>query len=94
MCIRDRFSNYLTGDFSTMPRDLAIYIKKGSPEFAVKQINVSSGVGIRISDNMIRMMLNITRVGNDIAQATSWDTLGTYYFVPSMIVEGVNVSTA
>jgi len=89
-----RFSNYLTGDFSTMPRDLAIYIKKGSPEFAVKQINVSSGVGIRISDNMIRMMLNITRVGNDIAQATSWDTLGTYYFVPSMIVEGVNVSTA
>jgi len=89
-----RFSNYLTGDFSTMPRDLAIYIKKGSPEFAVKQINVSSGVGIRISDNMVRMMLNITKVGNDIAQATSWDTLGTYYFVPSIFVEGVNVSTA
>jgi len=89
-----RFSNYLTGDFSTMPRDLAIYIKKGSPEFAVKQINVSSGVGIRISDNMIRMMLNITKVGNDIAQATSWDTLGTYYFVPSIFVEGVNVSKA
>ena len=89
-----RFSNHLTGDFSTMPRDLAIYIKKGSPEFAVKQINVSSGVGIRISDNMIRMMLNITKVGNDIAQATSWDTLGTYYFVPSIFVEGVNVSTA
>ena len=89
-----RFSNHLTGDFSTMPRDLAIYIKKGSPEFAVKQINVSSGVGIRISDNMVRMMLNITKVGNDIAQATSWDTLGTYYFVPSIFVEGVNVSTA
>jgi len=89
-----RFSNYLTGDFSTMPRDLAIYIKKGSPEFAVKQISLSSGVGIRISDNMIRMMMNITRAGNDIVQATSWDTLGTYYFVPSIIVEDVNVSTA
>jgi PmbA protein len=89
-----RFSNYLTGDFSTMPRDLAIYIEKGSPLFAIKQIEVGSGIGIRISDNMIRMMKNITRVGDDSAQSTSWETIGTYYFTPSILTEKVNVSTA
>ena len=32
-----RFSNHLTGDFSTVPRDLALYIENGEPEYAVKR---------------------------------------------------------
>ncbi|MGC8662222.1 MAG: TldD/PmbA family protein [Candidatus Micrarchaeia archaeon] len=89
-----RFSNYLTGDFSTMPKDITLYIENGNPVFAVRQINISSGVGIRINDNMLRMLKNITKVGNDLAQSTSWDSEDEYYFTPSIIVNKVKVSTA
>ncbi len=89
-----RFSNYLSGDFSTVPRDLAIYIEKGEPKFAVKQIAESDATGIRISDNMIRMLKNSVAASNETRQSTSWDTEGYYYFVPSLLVTDVVVTVA
>lgn len=89
-----RFSNYLTGDFSTVPRDITIYIEKGEPRFAIRQGDVSSMVGIRISDNMIRMLKNIEIVADDTIQTSSWDSGGDYYFSPSILVREVDITTA
>ena len=89
-----RFSNYLTGDFSTVPRDLALYIKKGEIQFAIKQRNVGSMVGIRISDNMIRMLKSTECAADDMRQSSSWDVDGDYYFMPSILVRGADVSVA
>jgi len=88
-----RFSNYLTGDFSTVPRDIAIYIEQGEPRFAIKQIGVSSGVGIRISDNMIRMLKNVDCAAEDTIQTASWDA-SSCFLTPSVLVKGVRVTTA
>jgi PmbA protein len=87
-----RFSNILTGEFSTMPRDLAIYIENGEKKFAIKQENIGEIVGIRIHDNIIRMLKNIEMAGHDIMQATSWES-NNYAFVPSILVKDVKVST-
>jgi len=89
-----RYANFLTGDFSTMPRDLAIYIEKGEPKFAIRQKSVSSMLGIRVSDNLIRMMKNIECVADDTRQSASWETDFNYYFMPSMLVRDAQVSVA
>jgi PmbA protein len=88
-----RFSNYLSGDFSTVPRDIAIYIEKGSPKFAIKQVDVGSATGIRVSENIIRMMKNVECSANDSIQTASWDADG-YFVTPSVLVSGVSVTTA
>jgi len=87
-----RFSNILTGDFSTMPRDLAIYVENGEKKFAIKQKNIGEIVGIRIHDNMLRMLKNIEMTSNETIQATSWDS-SDYAFVPAVLVNDVKVST-
>lgn len=88
-----RFSNYLTGDFSTVPRDIAVYIEHGEPRFAIKQLQVSSATGIRISDNMIRMLKALSRAANDTVQTASWDSDSSFK-TPSVLVEGVKITTA
>lgn len=88
-----RFSNLLTGDFSTVPRDITIYIENGEPKFAVKQVDVSSATGIRISDNMIRMLKNINYAANDPMQTADWETDG-HFLTPSIMASGAKVTTA
>ena len=88
-----RFDNEETGDFSTVPRNLAIYIENGEPKFAVRQLNVRSIVGIRIHDNMLRMIRNIKAVSSKAKQASSWDAPD-YSIMPDILVEGVKVTTA
>jgi PmbA protein len=89
-----RFANYITGEFSTMPRDLTVYIEKGEPKFAIRQRDVSSMVGIRISDNVIRMLKNTECAASDTRQTTSWDVDNSYYFMPSILVRDAEVSVA
>jgi PmbA protein len=87
-----RFSNYISGDFSTVPRDLAILIKNGEPAYAIKQKEIGAIVGIRISENLIRMMKNIELVERNVRQCASWDTDFSYFFVPSFLVRDVTVT--
>ncbi|MDE1855276.1 MAG: TldD/PmbA family protein [Candidatus Micrarchaeota archaeon] len=89
-----RFSNYLTGDFSTVPRDIALYVENGEVKFAIKQRDVGSMVGIRITDNMVRMLKNTECAARDTKQASNWDTEGDYFFMPSILVRGATVSVA
>ncbi len=88
-----RFDNEENGDFSTVPRNMAIYVENGEPKFAIRQMNVSSAVGIRIHDNMLRMIRNIEAVGPTAVQASSWDAPD-YSIVPSVLVKGVHITTA
>ncbi len=89
-----RFSNYLSGDFSTVPRDTTIYIEKGEPRFIIKQGAIGSFVGIRISENMIRMLHALEAVADDSRQSTSWDSEGSYYITPSILVRDSAITTA
>ena len=88
-----RFDNEENGDFSTVPRNLAIYIENGEPKFAIKQLDVRSIVGIRIHDNMLRMIRNIEAVSSSLKQVSSWDAPD-YSIMPDVLVKGVKVTTA
>ncbi|MGC9132336.1 MAG: metallopeptidase TldD-related protein [Candidatus Micrarchaeia archaeon] len=61
-----RFNDYLKGDFSTLPRDVIYYIKKGEVAFAVKQL--------RISDNILRMFNSIDKISREKEQVRWWDS--------------------
>lgn len=63
-----RFQNYATGDFSTIPRDTILIVKNKSI--------IGSTYGIRINDNLIRMMKNTTMIGKKAIPTTGWETSG------------------
>src|SRR3989338_2645339 len=60
-----RFQNYETGDFSTIPRDGMFLIENGKVVGPVKEL--------RISDNLIRILQNISAVGNGSEQVFGWE---------------------
>lgn len=78
-----RFQNYLTGDFSTIPRDGIFYILDGEIKHPT--------TGIRISDNMLNILGNISAIGKDAEQIRSWD-VELPVFTPAAIVDGVNIT--
>ncbi len=88
-----RFSNNLTGAFSTVPRDTAAYIECGEPKFMIKQIAASEAVGIRISDSIPGILKRMASTGGQTVQSTSWDSEGYYYFTPSILVRDTAVTT-
>ncbi len=55
-----RYQNYRTGDFSTIPRDGMFLVRKGEIVSSIREL--------RISDNMIRIMKNIS----DLSSSRSW----------------------
>lgn len=55
-----RFQNYQTGDFSTIPRDAMFLIEKGRLGRPVK--------GLRVSDNILRMLKSI----RDVSKERKW----------------------
>ncbi|MBI5871787.1 TldD/PmbA family protein [archaeon] len=80
-----RFNNYSTGDFSTIPRDAIFVIRNG--EIA------QSAKGIRISDNLLRMLGSIKAIGSRQKQVHSWEVDGAI-ITPQVIISDVNISKA
>ncbi|MBI4438517.1 TldD/PmbA family protein [Candidatus Woesearchaeota archaeon] len=78
-----RFSNYSTGDFSTIPRDGVFLVENGKIKKAVR--------GIRISDNLLRMLSNVSSVSSDLRQVMGWE-LERPISVPQVLVKGVRVT--
>lgn len=80
-----RFQNYRTGDFSTIPRDGIFLIKNGQMWRSVK--------GLRITDNLQRILENITAISSKPETILWW---GMEYQVPVttpyVLVKGVNVT--
>lgn len=78
-----RYNNYLTGDFSTIPRDGVFLVRNGEIVRPVK--------GIRISGNVIEMLKNISAIGNKQKQVHSWEVSGSV-FTPKAIIRAVNIT--
>ncbi|MEW5937844.1 MAG: TldD/PmbA family protein [Candidatus Thermoplasmatota archaeon] len=78
-----RFQNYLTGDYSTIPRDAMLRVKDGRIAGAVK--------GMRVSDNMERMLKHIVALGREQRQIYWWE-IEIPTFVPEMLIRDVRIS--
>ena len=80
-----RFQNYLTGDFSTIPRDGAFIIHKGD---MVKSVH-----NIRISDNLASIFAHMENLSDAVEQIYWWET-EIPSFVPYAVVKNVNITTS
>jgi len=80
-----RFQNYRTGDFSTIIRDGAFRIINGRVAHPVK--------GLRLSDNMIRILRSVKRLGSERDWIKWWE-VNTPTLTPNALVGGVGMTTA
>ena len=78
-----RFQNYATGDFSTIPRDGILEIKNGKISGAVK--------GIRISDNITRMLMNISAIENKLKWILGWE-VNIPILTPSVLIKKAKIT--
>jgi len=78
-----RFQNYEKGDFSTIPRDGIFLIENGELTKSLKEI--------RLSDNMLRMLQNITAISRKQEQILGWE-VEIPVITPHVLVRGVNVT--
>jgi len=78
-----RSTNLMTGDFSTMPRDATFYIENGKIKYPIKNI--------RISDNMLNILRNITNIANNSEQVKGWE-VEKPVTTPSILVKGLNIT--
>jgi len=76
-----RYQNYRTGDFSTIPRDAILRIRRGGLDGAVK--------GLRISDNLLNILRNIRQLGGE-RYWISWWEVETPVYAPHAVVERLN----
>jgi PmbA protein len=80
-----RFQNYLTGDFSTIPRDGIFLIKNGE---IVKSIK-----GIRVSDNLQRILENVISISNKPEWIMWWGLeTQTPVLTPYVLVSNANIT--
>ncbi len=79
-----RFQNYITGDFSTIPRDAMFLIENGEKK-PIKNI--------RISDNLMRMFANIDAMANDRKQVYWWEVT-TPTFIPTIRIRDCRITAA
>ncbi|RLF43269.1 MAG: hypothetical protein DRN29_10370 [Thermoplasmata archaeon] len=78
-----RFQNYVTGDFSTIPRDGTFLLKDGEIECPIKEI--------RISDNMRKILLNIASLSHKKEQIYWWE-VDVPVFAPHALIKGVKIT--
>lgn len=76
-----RYQNYRTGDFSTIPRDALLRIRRGSIEGAIK--------GLRISDNIIRVFRNIRELSQERYWILWWE-VDTPIYAPYAVIDKLN----
>lgn len=80
-----RFNNYNTGDFSTIPRDGVFLIENGKVVKSLKNL--------RVSENMLRILNNIDKIGSNSEQISSWEAEHNIK-CPSVLIKDVNVTKA
>ena len=80
-----RYNNYITGDFSTIPRDGMFLINNGKIVKSLKNL--------RVSDNMLRILNNIDKIGSNSEQVVSWEAENNIT-CPSILVKDVNITKA
>jgi PmbA protein len=78
-----RFQNFVTGDFSTIPRDGLFIIKNGEISQPIRNV--------RISENILNILQNIVSVGKDVKNIHSWEVEASVITAP-VIVKNVNIT--
>jgi len=78
-----RFQNVQTGEFSTIPRDGIFYIENGKLKNPIK--------GIRISENLLNIMKNISAVGENSLQIKGWE-VESPVVTPYVLVKNINIT--
>ena len=80
-----RFTSYIDGIFSSIPRDGMFLIENGEITKPVREL--------RISDTMLNIFKNIRALGKEIQQIKWWEVY-TPTFIPYVLIEDVNISAA
>lgn len=80
-----RYTSYVEGIFSTIPRDGMFLIEDGTISKPVREL--------RISDTMPNIFANIKAIGNDLKQIKWWEVY-TPTFIPSVLIEDVKITAA
>jgi len=79
-----RFQNYVTGDFSTIPRDGIFLVENG---------NLRPIRNIRVSDNLGRILRNVVALGNESFQVHWWE-VSRPVITPYVLVKDVGITRA
>jgi len=80
-----RFQNYMSGDFSTIPRDGIFLIQNGNIVKSIKDI--------RISDNLQRILENVINISNKPEWIIWWGLdFQIPIFTPYVLVKDVNIT--
>ena len=80
-----RFTSYVDGIFSSIPRDGMFLIENGEISKPVREL--------RVSDTMFNIFGKIKALGKDIQQIKSWE-VNTPTFIPPVLIEDINISAA
>jgi PmbA protein len=80
-----RFSNYVEGTFSTIPRDGIFLIEDGAIKRPIRKI--------RISENMIELLKRIECIADDVTQVHWWE-VDTPTCIPHIKFRDVNITAA
>jgi PmbA protein len=81
-----RFQNYKTGDFSTIPRDGIFQIENGEIKRSLKNI--------RLSDNALRMLRNITGISKERQHVHWWAEADPPSLSPYILIKDVQITTS
>jgi PmbA protein len=79
-----RYQSYVTGDFSTIPRDGIFHIRKGEVAEAWKDI--------RVTDNLIRLLQNVVALSDRTEQTMWWGEVSIPNFVPYALAKDVGIT--
>jgi PmbA protein len=79
-----RFQNYVTGDFSTVPRDGAFVVKDGEME--------GSTGNLRVSENAIDLLQRIGGLTRERNQVRWWTEISEPVFSPYVFATGVKIT--
>ena len=81
-----RFQNYKTGDFSTIPRDGIFQIENGEIKRSLKNI--------RLSDNALRMLRNITGISKERKHVHWWGEADPPSLSPYILMKDIHITTS
>ena len=82
-----RFQNYRTGDFSAVIRDGVFLVRRGEVVGGIR--------GLRLSDNVLRMLRSVKAVGREARQAYHWwAEWGPAVTTPMAAFDGVGFTAA
>ena len=80
-----RFTSYVDGIFSTIPRDGMFLVEKGEITQPIREL--------RISDSMLDIFKNIKAMSKESKQIKTWE-VQTPVFIPYVLIEDVNITAA